>query len=237
MRTLVLSIFVALFTIAPVQAQDIDIGVRGDLNFASFRGDTNQLRTALIGQGGSGDFGRRIGFRVGGLLRFHISEMFAIRPEVIYSQKGATFTGSNSGSINGQVVNVEVETTSRYDYLDVPVLAELRFPVNQEAGTPIEPYFFAGPSLGFVVSSETETEATASSGSVSQTQSETNDDDIESTAVSGVLGLGLSWGFESGGALSLDARYNPGFTSLDSDSEFDVQNDVITVGLSYSFAL
>jgi opacity protein-like surface antigen len=209
----------------------IEFGLVAGTNFGSFRGDTGQLGDQLVGVSGSSEFGRRTGFRAGAFLRFDISERFSFRPEAIYSQKGATFEGSGSTVVNGQSVTVEFDVTSRYDYLEIPALLELQIPTDGQ----IEPYLLAGPTVGFTVSSESEVETTARSGGQSASETETQDADIESTDVSAMLGAGVLYQLNSDNALSLDLRYNPGFASLDSDSDADIQNDVITVGVGFSF--
>ncbi|PQJ26734.1 hypothetical protein BSZ35_19275 [Salinibacter sp. 10B] len=228
------AVLVILFmSCGSVAAQGIDLGIRGGANFATFRGDTNTLSQQVVGNQGSSDFGRKIGLRVGGFLRFGITEAFSIRPEVTYSQKGTTFEGSASGVINGQSVTVEFEATSSYDYLDIPVLAEYVIPTSGQ----LQPYLFAGPSLGFSINAETEADLTARSAGQSVSETNTSDDDVESTDLGAVLGGGVSYALQSGNTIFLDIRYNPSFTSLDSEGDADIQNDVISVGVGYSFSL
>lgn len=237
MKTIFTAAFAILLAVGPVQAQSTSMGVRGDFSLSTFRGDTNQLKNALVGQGGSGDFARRRGFRYGGFLRFRISDMFAVRPEVTYSQKGTTFETESSGYSGSQIYTASQEFTARYDYLSIPVLFEFRIPISQGSGTPIEPFLFAGPSLSFLLKSKTEVKSTFTSGGSTQTSTNTSDDDIDSTSFSGIIGAGLSWLFSSGNVLSLEAHYNPGISTLNPDSDIDLQNDVVNIGLAYSFTL
>lgn len=113
------------------------------------------------------------------------------------------------------------------------MLSEFVIPMSGQ----FNPYLFAGPSLGFSIKAETEADLTARSAGQSVSETDTSDDDVESTDLGAVLGGGVSYTLQSGNTLYLDLRYNPSFTSLDSDSDADIQNDVISVGVGYSFSL
>lgn len=213
--------------------QGTEIGILAGGNFSTFSGDTNELGNQVVGQQGSSDFSRRFGGRIGGFLRFEVTDGFAVRPEVTYSQKGTRYEGSSSTVLNGQSVTFEFDVVSRYDYLDIPVLGEYTFQ-NTSA---VSPYVFAGPSVGFSVSSESEVNATARSGGQSNSETQTEDEDIESTDFGAVIGGGISYSVGSGNSLLLDVRFNPSFTSLDPDTDLDTQNQAITVNVGYSFSL
>jgi len=218
--------------VGTAQAQSTKLGIRVGGNLASFRGDTNQLARDFGGERGS-DFGRRSGLTVGGVLRVGLTDVFSIRTEVAYTQKGATLETTSSTTIDGQSGTIESDLTGRLDYLDIPVLAEFAIPTSGK----VEPYLFAGPSVGFELDSEVETETTVRLQGESATETETEDIDVESTDVGAVIGGGAAYVLDSGNSISLDVRFNPSFRSLDSDSPIDVQNDVITVGLEYTFLL
>jgi hypothetical protein len=73
---------------------------------------------------------KRLGFIGGGYLSINLSPSFAIRPEVLYEQKGAAVTGTS--------------TSAELDYIEVPVLLKIGL------GTPIiSPNILLGASVGW----------------------------------------------------------------------------------------
>lgn len=74
-------------------------------------------------------YDNRFGFHAGIFANIGLTKLFAFQPELLYSQKGANYTGSSDRSL-------------RLHYLDVP----LAFHVNT-GGL----FFEAGPQVGFLV--------------------------------------------------------------------------------------
>ncbi|RZS93644.1 porin family protein [Aquimarina brevivitae] len=97
-KLLILAVMLVGFTTVTT-AQDIKLGFKGGVNFASLSGDDAD---GLDG---------RTGYHIGGVVQFSLAGMFAIQPEVIYSAQGAEFESFD--------LNV--------DYLNVPILAKLKF--------------------------------------------------------------------------------------------------------------
>jgi len=79
------------------------------------------------------DFDSKSGFHVGGLAHIHISEHFAVQPEVVFSTQGGEISDDNTLNLN---------------YINVPVLAQ--YMVND--GFRLQ----TGPQVGFLVSAERE---------------------------------------------------------------------------------
>lgn len=129
------------------------------------------------------------------------------------------------------------------------MLAEYTF----QTGSKFEPYLLAGPTIGFSVNSEAETEVTATAfdrfGNEQEVDPDffddgTRDVDIETTDLGAVIGGGVSYTLESGDSVFLsgdsvflDIRYNPSFTTLNSDNDIDLENQAITVEVGYTFSL
>lgn len=88
-------------------AQDINLGVKGGINFANINGSDL-------------DYDGRTGYHVGLVGEVSLAGTFAVQPEIIYSAQGAKL-----GDID---LNV--------DYLNIPILAKLKFAdiVSVEAG-------------------------------------------------------------------------------------------------------
>jgi hypothetical protein len=74
-------------------------------------------------------YDNRFGFHAGGFANIGLTSLFAFQPEILYSQKGANYSGSSDNSL-------------RLHYIDVP----LAFHINT-GGL----FFEAGPQVGFLV--------------------------------------------------------------------------------------
>jgi len=125
-----------VFITSPLFSQDgettsreISFGVKAGVNFASFTGD-------IEGESVD-DWEGRTGLNFGGVVNIPVSEVFAVQPEVIFSQQGFTET----------IMGYDV--TGRFDYINVPVLAD--FTVAE--GLSLQ----AGPQVGFNIKKEVET--------------------------------------------------------------------------------
>ena len=80
------------------------------------------------------DYKSKTGLHAGGLVHIHISQHFAVQPEVVFSMQGG------EDNANGKL---------KVNYINVPVLAQYMF--NQ--GFRIQ----TGPQIGFLVSAEQKT--------------------------------------------------------------------------------
>lgn len=245
MQKLAATLIVLVLSVGFSHAQDVDVGLRGGTNYSTFKGDTGAIDQQ---EGTSGEYSRVFGVQVGGFLRFSVSESFSVRTEVGYSRKGSDLdleTVEETG--NGQFVRVTSDFGFKYDYLDVPVLAEYSF----KTGSRFRPQVFAGPSISFALNSSLDSEITATAfnrfGQEQELDTSNLDEpespDIETTDVGAVIGGGVSYVLNSGDSLFLDVRYNPSLTAFNSDNASDanqgieLENETITVGVGYSFSL
>jgi hypothetical protein len=115
----------------------------------------------------------KLGFVAGGFLTIPLTKLFAIQPEVLYSQKG--FKGS--GTLLGSSYSYERTT----DYLDVPVYFAFR---------PIEYLsIMAGPQFSYLLSEKNE----FNSDVVNETQEEAfNNDNIRKNTFSIIGGVDVN---------------------------------------------
>src|SRR5215207_9832975 len=90
----ILLIVPALFFITLIKAQSTHLGLKAGLNFAGLN-VTN-----------SPDYDAKTGFHVGALAHIHVTDHFAVQPEVVYSMEG--------GKID--------EYKLKLNYLNVPIL-------------------------------------------------------------------------------------------------------------------
>jgi hypothetical protein len=122
-KILAMSLLLVGFTVIQASAQSFNLGLEAGANFSS-----------LIGGDVSKDIGNdlssKLGFVGGGFLSLNFGNSFAIRPEVLYEQKGTAISGTS--------------TTTELDYIEVPVLLKLGL------GTPVfNPSILLGPSFSW----------------------------------------------------------------------------------------
>jgi hypothetical protein len=191
---------------------DTKPGVRAGVDFMTFWGDDVD----------GDETNRRTGILVGGFLLADFAGPFAVQPELMYIQKGASQEGTLPDGTT-------VTETIKLDYIEVPVLVKLQVPLEEG----INPSVFAGPTLGLNVTAEREIEAEGESAreDISSATEDISDD------VSGTdFGLALGGGVDvelNNVTLMGDIRYGLGLTSTD-DGDASIQNRgfMITAGLA-----
>lgn len=115
-RNLILVITVMMMT-ATVQAQSsVNMGIKGGLNLFTLSADNDE------------SFDSRASFHLGLLAHIHMSESFAMQPELVYSSQGAEY---------GNDLKLEL------NYINVPLLFQYMF----NNGFRLQ----AGPQLGILV--------------------------------------------------------------------------------------
>ena len=152
----------------------------------------------------------RTGVVVGLSADFNLASHFGVEIDGLYSQQGAKENGDGD------------DLTLHLDYVAVPVLLRYNFPTH----TTVRPFIVLGPQVGFRVKCE------ASAGGESASCEDFAGENAKSVDFSGTAGAGL--GFKVGKEeLSLQARYNMGFTKVFEDS--DSKNRVFSVIAGFSF--
>lgn len=124
MKLLILTTLSLLFIGNEVTAQHTNIGIKGGLNAFTIKSDN------------STNVETKLGYHIGLIGHIHISDQFALQPELVYSVQGARYT------VSGEDVNLNL------NYLNIPLLFQYMF----DNGFRLQ----AGPQLGFLVSAKTE---------------------------------------------------------------------------------
>jgi Outer membrane protein beta-barrel domain len=175
------------------------------------------LNSATLGGSDADDADRKNGLLAGVYLVKPLTSSIALRPELLYSQKGAE-TSFDDEDFSGKV-------KFKLDYIDIPVLLQF----EPTGGGDVRPHLFLGPSFGFKASCKIEGTGSGVSASV---DCEDSDIDLKSFDVGGVVGAGLS--FPLGGVrAALGARYQHGFSDLESGSS--VKNRVLSLHIGLEF--
>ena len=163
----------------------------------------------------------RTSFSGGVFLNYAFDEALSIQPELLYVPKG--FTGVLYDGF------IDVDVTPSIDFIEVPILLKWTF----GGGGKIRPCIFAGPSIGFVTGSTLDIGIGWLSADIDMSDF-TNDTDFGVVA-----GAGL--GFETKyGLLTLDARFQRGFSDIIESAEFDIAGETQSITVDefkhYGFA-
>ncbi|MFT6319315.1 MAG: hypothetical protein ACJAT4_000232 [Granulosicoccus sp.] len=104
-----------------MNAQELSYGFRVGLNVSSLSGDTEPGES----------YTTNTGFHVGGGVRFEITDLFGIRTEVVFTQKGTKRTFEGDGPFvfrgpNGKIVtngNKNIALNIANAYIEIPIMA------------------------------------------------------------------------------------------------------------------
>ena len=148
-----------------------------------------------------GDVSMRTGIIGGAFLTFPRGALIAFQPEVLFSQQGAKFTDAGE------------EFTAKIDEVLIPLLLR----VGASNGPA---YVLVGPSIGFITSAKF----------TDGTDEEDFKDDLKSTDIGALVGLGVSVN-----RFLIEARYNLGLTNLNDDDSEKNKSRVISVLVGVGF--
>jgi hypothetical protein len=133
MTVLVIAAIVGLAALPQPAAADIQFGIKAGGNMAKPTGaDTRDI---------DGTLKNRVGFIGGIFLAFNFGRVVTIQWEALYTMKGATYIpldGTYTEKLYG-------------DYIEIPLLLKIKIPMPV-----IQPFIFAGPSVGFKLSEKHE---------------------------------------------------------------------------------
>lgn len=170
--------------------------------------------------------GYKIGFAGGLRSIFTFSDMFGLQPEVLFVQRGF--------SSEMQMGDATMAHDVVHNYLQVPLLGRLNLALNDVITAKV----LAGPSFGYFLSGHKPTMEMNDSGEMQMDTADIESDEMNSFEIGVAAGLGAD--FAAGpGSLSLDFRYDRGFTKLDDNDV--AQDDAVSSGFSflvgYNYAL
>jgi len=195
-------LFVLLFALLIVSAVNAQhsIGIIGGANFSNLDMDFQDTNFKVS---------KRTVFGFGGTVDFRFSKNLLLNMQLLYLQKGA---------IAKEAIE-EIDFIMKSSFLEVPILLKAEF------GNTFKPYVIAGPSLGFLLSSETEAE-------ILGFKFEGDMKDItKSTEYSLVFGIGASYSLGPC-SVFLEGRYTYGLTNMAKEGTFELKNGPIVETLS-----
>lgn len=206
MKKLYAIIFI-IFLFANLLSAQTKLGLKLGINIANIYGSDVGETSPLLGISG------------GAYFSYKLSDVFEIQPGVYFSRKGAKEKG---------VTDTETfDYDFALDYIEVPLLLKVSFPIEKLL---IRPIVFAGPAISFNTNAKISRVIDGYAYDVSY-------DYIKSTEFSFILGAGVSipskhydWGF--------DLRYILGLTQIDDSGEnLSAKNNVINFNLYFGTSL
>lgn len=207
MKKYILLAFMAIATVTLTTAQEVRLGIKGGVNFATFSGDN------------LGDVKSLTGYHLGGLVEIPLTEQFSLQPEVLYTAQGSKY--HEKGKELG--VNYSYDIEQKLDYIQVPVMA--KYYVIE--GLSIE----AGPQISFLTSSKIDYEGTLGGVSVSGKEDLENVSDIDFS-----IGAGASYRLPMGLFFTARYNFGLSNVNDSSNSENQkIHNRVAQVSVGYSF--
>ncbi len=171
-----------------------------------------------------GDTSARLGFALGGFAEIGITPQIALRPELVWSQKGAKVEDSG------------LDLTAKLDYIQLPVLAKF-FLGGTESGARF--HLILGPGFGFSAGCEFEVEdfpvvaagpALAEEAVMVAVDCDDVGADTKGFEVSGILGGGVDFA-----RFTVDIRMDRGFTGIFDFEDVDSKNQTFSVRAGYKF--
>lgn len=193
---IVMQLAFIVFVAPPLWAEDITGGIKGGLSLANLRGE--DVYNNSLKYGGTG----------GIFMRYTLTDIFAIQPEILFAMKGAKYEAEG------------IKSQQKINYLEVPVLVRMTLP-NQSK---VKPSLLVGPALGILLSNKI-------------TNGEEIDikDDTKTSDLGVVAGVGIEYLLKKG-CIILDARYEMGLTSIMKETggeQKDVKNSVFLIMIGY----
>ncbi|MBC3540435.1 porin family protein [Rufibacter sediminis] len=221
---------VAVFTSYFAQAQTgPSIGVKAGVNYSTITADNDN------------NVKYKPDFHLGAFADFSISDMVSIRPELLYSRKGAKFEFSGTEVVEDefgdeQTITGTVDGKLIHQYLELPVLAHIK------AGNL---FFEGGPTFAYLLKSEADMKIEYSGDDMDFSMDETTE--ITEDMKRFEFGYAAGIGYELPSGLGLTLRYQGGLSDLNKNSDQDtddedlgapsgkMKNSVFQLSLSYRF--
>lgn len=120
-KTILFALAIALTQLLNAQRNNVEWGIKGGINAANFKIEP------------SFNSDSRIGLHIGGLAHVHVSEHFAVQPELMVSAQGADYGDDRE---------------DKFTYLNLPVLAQVMFGEGFRVQT--------GPQVGWLLNARSE---------------------------------------------------------------------------------
>jgi opacity protein-like surface antigen len=221
-RKLVLCGIILILGLVPVFAADFYAGVKGGLALSDYWGATSVDSAGFTGTVAAGFCGGIVG--VG-----QFTDNLGVQVETLFFQKG------HAGANNSSTTNIEKDRQA--DYLEIPLLCRLCFPLKAERAL-----VYAGPSFSYLLLSTSTTTTQSGGGDKTVTVVDTK----ASTSLTDI-GIAVGGGMEFDiptGEIIFDVRCTPGFITTDRGNkqtgqsgagQGDIKNLAVSFMVGYAF--
>jgi len=202
-KTILVITFIALLVIKSFG--QIDLGIKGGINVSS------QLESGVSVS--SSDL--IAGLNIGGIARYHVNELLAIKSDISYIQKGRRYR--NPFESNSSIV------PDRFHYIIIPLKAEVSTGERVGLTNGQKLFFAAGPYYGFLLNAERKDNGT----DISLNESTENYD----------YGLSLDLGFElpvENHSVTFGVNYEIGFLKF-AEYNNELRNNTISFNVGFIF--
>jgi hypothetical protein len=200
-------------------AAGLGIGLKGGLNIANLTG-SDLLQGNNIADETKNS---RLGVIIGVFVAFNISDMLAIQPEFLYTQKGGKYEGTLAQGA-GEAFTSEI----KLDYLEIPILLKASLLPNAAV---IQPNLYFGPAFALKLKAEAET----SQGEGEIYAEVPEGGNVKSNDYGLVFGGGLDFNLK-GPEIGIEARYTLGLTDWTSYQPVDMKNGTFSILASIGFS-
>ncbi|MEE9190136.1 MAG: porin family protein [Candidatus Neomarinimicrobiota bacterium] len=185
-KLLILLISLSFVSLTSLTAQEF--GIKGGVNLGKWTGDDiKEIADEL-------DEKFDIGYSAGAFVSFPLGEMFSVRPEVLYTNNGAQFEGSEDGFAAKMAIKM--------NWINIPVLAVYNLTPNIKV--------FGGPYFDIFLSGAIDVEMSYLGVSIDEKE-DIEKDEITSLAYGAVAGAAVG----VGKGMELELRYSKGINTLD----------------------
>ncbi|MDD3738264.1 MAG: porin family protein [Lentimicrobiaceae bacterium] len=213
MKYLKIALVLLLATTTLIANSQVRFGIKGGLNITSYLSDDEKID----------DENLKYGFNAGVYLRLPVVSLLSLQTELLYTQKGSKIEMSKFG-------NVEINTTSSTDYIELPVLLDIAIIDIL--------HVHAGPYFSYLINKKSLTSNSDNNNIVAQVK-----DDFKKVNLN-ELDYGLAFGASLvSRSLELSLRYNYGVKTLGKENTIlgnkytfpDVKHSAVYVSLGLSF--
>ena len=212
----------------PAFAQPVDVGLRAGQTVSTFQGNTG-----AVTRGGALDAGSRRGIHVSGFVSIPLNDVFALRPELMYVQKGASVDDTRAFG-TGPGGPIAVREDYEFSYVQLPLLLEVRIPV----GGSLQSHLLLGPSIGANLQANIERNEDVVTEAIPESE-------VHAFEVGVTTGLELGYRIGGTGIATVGAHYDLSINQVIMDDnaaarkgkEAEFRNGAFTLSLGYRFSL
>ena len=187
-------VFIAILLFFSSTNAQIKIGLLGGINFS----DSKQNEFLYTESKSKTNFG------LGGVVDFQFTNNFSVRFEPLYIEKGSY----------GEIENLEgmyARATFNISYFELPVL------FKYSVGNAVQPYMFAGPTIGFKLDSDIMLKAGALEVGVG------TNNIMKNIEYSFNLGAGINYKIDELATIFFEAKYVFGLTDIVKKGDFNLK--------------